>query len=172
MFKYGVISGRYFPALGLNTERYEVFTPNAGKYGPETTPYLDTFHVVILNENQLLEAVQKKSSSAPVLKVIRKWNACEEENFYFKDFLVTGSQYLYSRLFQNRKFLLQVLPTAWEYSMFLPLTKATRLKYRRWKMCIKSINVPEINLINAASQTKLAKVRKLMQIEDLEHLGV
>ena len=23
-----------------------VFSPNAGKYGPEKTPYLDTFHVV------------------------------------------------------------------------------------------------------------------------------
>ena len=30
----GVFSGPYFP----------VFTPNTGKYGPEKTPYLDTFH--------------------------------------------------------------------------------------------------------------------------------
>ena len=35
--KYGVISGLYFPVFGLNT----------GKYGPEITPYLDTFHAVI-----------------------------------------------------------------------------------------------------------------------------
>ena len=34
--KYGVISGPYFPVLGLNT----------GKYGPEMTPYLDTFRAV------------------------------------------------------------------------------------------------------------------------------
>ena len=34
--KYGVISGPYFPVLSLNT----------GKYGPEITPYLDTFHAV------------------------------------------------------------------------------------------------------------------------------
>ena len=34
--KYGVISGPYFPVSGLNT----------GKYVPEITPYLDTFHVV------------------------------------------------------------------------------------------------------------------------------
>ena len=34
--KYGVISGPYFP----------VFSPNTGKYGPEITPYLDTFHAV------------------------------------------------------------------------------------------------------------------------------
>ena len=33
---YGVISGLYFPVLGLNT----------GKYGPEITPYLDTLHAV------------------------------------------------------------------------------------------------------------------------------
>ena len=29
-------SGQYFPVFGLNT----------GKYGPEKTPYLDTFHAV------------------------------------------------------------------------------------------------------------------------------
>ena len=34
--KYGVISGPYF----------SVFSPNTGKYGPEITPYLDTFHAV------------------------------------------------------------------------------------------------------------------------------
>ena len=36
MSKYGVISAPYF----------SVFSPNTGKYGPETTPYLDTFHAV------------------------------------------------------------------------------------------------------------------------------
>ena len=35
--KYGVISGLYFP----------VFSPNTGKYGPEITPYLDTFHAAL-----------------------------------------------------------------------------------------------------------------------------
>ena len=46
--KYGVFSGPYFSAFGLNTESYSVsqylsvFNPNAGKYGPEKTPYLDT----------------------------------------------------------------------------------------------------------------------------------
>ena len=34
--KYGAFSGTYFP----------VFSPNTGKYGPEKTPYLDTFHGV------------------------------------------------------------------------------------------------------------------------------
>ena len=36
VFNYGVFSGPYFP----------VFSPNTGKYGPEKTPYLDTFHTV------------------------------------------------------------------------------------------------------------------------------
>ena len=37
---YGVISGPYFPVFGQNTEIY------LRKYGPEITPYLDTFHAV------------------------------------------------------------------------------------------------------------------------------
>ena len=36
--KYAVISGPYFP----------VVNPNTGKYGPEITPYLDTFDAVVL----------------------------------------------------------------------------------------------------------------------------
>ena len=35
--KYGVIAGPYFP----------VFRPNTGKYGPEITPDLDTYHAVL-----------------------------------------------------------------------------------------------------------------------------
>ena len=49
MSKYGVISGPYFPVFGLNTEIYgviSVFNLNTRKYGPEITPYLDTFHAV------------------------------------------------------------------------------------------------------------------------------
>ena len=34
--KYRVFCGPYFP----------VFSPHTGKYGPEKTPYLDTFHTV------------------------------------------------------------------------------------------------------------------------------
>ena len=36
--KYGVIPGTLF----------SVFSPNTGKYGPEITPYLDTFHAVFI----------------------------------------------------------------------------------------------------------------------------
>ena len=37
MTRYGVFSGTYFPVFGMNT----------GKYGPEETPYLNTFHSVL-----------------------------------------------------------------------------------------------------------------------------
>ena len=37
--KYIVFSGPYFLVL----------SPNTGKYGPEKTPYLDTFHAVLEN---------------------------------------------------------------------------------------------------------------------------
>ena len=39
MSKYGVYSGSYF----------FVFCPNTGKYGPEVTPYLETFHAVVVS---------------------------------------------------------------------------------------------------------------------------
>ena len=38
--KYGVASGSYFSVFGLNT----------GKYGPEITPYLDTFHEELVED--------------------------------------------------------------------------------------------------------------------------
>ena len=41
--KYGDISGPYFPVFSLNT----------GKYGPETIPYLDTFHAVLLEVDSI-----------------------------------------------------------------------------------------------------------------------
>ena len=42
MSKYEVISGPYFLVFGLN----------AGKYGPEITPYLGTFHAVYPTESR------------------------------------------------------------------------------------------------------------------------
>ena len=44
MSKYVVISSPYFPVFGLNT----------GKYVPEITPYLGTFHAVSTLKNQLI----------------------------------------------------------------------------------------------------------------------
>ena len=36
----------YSLRMRKNTKYFYVFSPNAGKYGPEKTPYLDTFHAV------------------------------------------------------------------------------------------------------------------------------
>ena len=44
--KYKVFSGQYFAVFGLNTEIYEIFCPNKGKYGPKITLYLVFFHTV------------------------------------------------------------------------------------------------------------------------------
>ena len=44
MSKYGVISGPYFPEFVLNME---IYCLNTGKFGPEITLYLNTFHAVI-----------------------------------------------------------------------------------------------------------------------------
>ena len=51
--KYGVIFDPYFPVFGLN----------AGKYGPEITPYLDTFHAVF-------RTVQEKTRKNVILKTL------------------------------------------------------------------------------------------------------
>ena len=53
VWKYGVISGLYFP----------VFSPNTGKYGPEINTYLDTFHAEItvkISYTLLLNFIGKK----------------------------------------------------------------------------------------------------------------
>ena len=44
-----------------NTEYLSVVSPNAGKYGPEKTPYLDTFHAV------------KKSIAKSFIEELQSW---------------------------------------------------------------------------------------------------
>ena len=46
--RYGVFLVRIFQQLEY-TKYLSVFSPNAGKYGPGKTPYLDTFHTVSLS---------------------------------------------------------------------------------------------------------------------------
>ena len=75
MTKYKVFSGPYFRAFGLNTERYEVFSPNAGKYGSEKTPCLDTFFAVILNIDWVLNVTLKSI-----------FDLLFSENLWFSDF--------------------------------------------------------------------------------------
>ena len=73
MSKYGVISGLYYPVFGLQT----------GKYGPEKTLYLDTFHAVILSGDS--PETKQKLYLSP--KMLRKITECEslrilQEKFY------------------------------------------------------------------------------------------
>ena len=59
MSKYRVVSGSYFP----------VFSPNTGKYGPEITPYLKTFHAVIsTSEGRTLFEIQTPKSVETYLR--------------------------------------------------------------------------------------------------------
>ena len=57
-----------FTCLTILLEYLSVFSVNAGKYGPEKTPYLDTFHVVLvvmatcILHNTMLEATVKLHS--------------------------------------------------------------------------------------------------------------
>ena len=67
MSKYGVISGPYFPVFVLNT----------GKYGPEMTPYLDTFHTVMIAKNRgIVEIVR-------IIKNVRMQSVFENFLEYF-----------------------------------------------------------------------------------------
>ena len=51
MSKYGVFSGSYIPVFGLNT----------GKYGPEKTLYLDTFHAVDAENSVITNTLYAKN---------------------------------------------------------------------------------------------------------------
>ena len=62
MPKYGVISGPHFP----------VFRPNTRKYGPEITPYLDTFHAVDTENYRYLEHDPNTENNATVKESYNK----------------------------------------------------------------------------------------------------
>ena len=52
MSKYGVFSGPYFPAFGL--QYLSVFTPNAGKYGPEKNSVFGHFSRIVMSLSTIL----------------------------------------------------------------------------------------------------------------------
>ena len=39
------------------TEKHLCWSPNTGKYGPEKTPYLDTFHAVMVHKHNVMIAI-------------------------------------------------------------------------------------------------------------------
>ena len=51
VFRYGLFSGPYFSAFGLNTKRYylSLFSPNVGKHGPEKNSVFGHFTQWILS---------------------------------------------------------------------------------------------------------------------------
>ena len=54
---FGIIHVRIFTHLDWirrDTEYPSVFSPNAGKYGPEKTQYLDTFHALFMHSWNIL----------------------------------------------------------------------------------------------------------------------
>ena len=68
MSKYGVISGPYFPHsdwIRRDTKHLSIFSPNARKYGPEITSYLDTFHAVIFNDTHRRRATMRERRDLP-----------------------------------------------------------------------------------------------------------
>ena len=65
MSKYGVFSGPYFPAFGLNTRKWEL----------EKSPYLDTFHTVIFPEKYVNKVILHES---PVPAKIQRWKKLDD----------------------------------------------------------------------------------------------
>ena len=65
--KYGVISGLYLP----------VFNPNTGKYGPEITPHLDTFHALL--NIVLIHHFYVSPGPKPVSSYSCAWYLCNTE---------------------------------------------------------------------------------------------
>ena len=67
-------SGPYFPAFVLNTDRYGVFTPNAGKYGPENVQIRALFtqcHIQILLSGKRYWLSSKYKNSKLVLIMLK-----------------------------------------------------------------------------------------------------
>ena len=117
MSKYGVFSVPYFPVFRLNTDivnlhkvmiknthffalivsylqRLEiyVFSPNTGKYGPENTPYLDTFHAVLVS---VLTDVDKQYFYVMLMRNTRvKYFTAQEMKIFIKDFFSKCNQIL------------------------------------------------------------------------------
>ena len=86
MSKYEVISGPYFPAFELNT----------GNGGPQITPYLDTFHAVLI-DSDILETAE----SCPIESCSRK--AEMKNNFSKKKSFPCNPEFLCVIMFNIKK---------------------------------------------------------------------
>ena len=74
MSKYGVITGPYF----------SVFSPNTGKYRPEITPYIDTFHAVLSYNMGLINLKLEYNTEQKMNFSIKETADLVMENFIFR----------------------------------------------------------------------------------------
>ena len=65
------------------TPYLSVFSPNAGKYGPEKTRYLDTFHAVIIPPTLLRKTLQHRCVLVKFAKSLRTTSFTEHFRFLF-----------------------------------------------------------------------------------------
>ena len=74
--KYRVFSSPYFPVFGLNA--VSVISTKTRQYGPEKTPYLDTFHAV--SETQMVKYFSslQNTNEAEVMNLF----LADENRFY------------------------------------------------------------------------------------------
>ena len=141
MSKYGVISGPYFPAFRLirrDAPCLSVFSPNVGKYGPEITPYLDTFHAV-----KGTGIIKKLRNILPRNALLTIYKAFIRPNIDYCDFIYDRP---HNESFCNNLEIFQ-------YNATLAVTGATKgtsklkiyeelclesLKFRRWmhRLCV------------------------------------
>ena len=93
----------------LFTLKTSVFNPNTGKYGPEKTPYLNTFHAVNMGRyilhSDCLQAfrattlLKRSSNTGPLLWILQKIF----KNTYFEEHLRTTASLCWMR---SMKFIL------------------------------------------------------------------
>ena len=90
-----MIKNTYFFVLIVSyLQRLEmyIFNPNTGKYGPEKTQYLDTFHAVLVS---VLTDVDKQYFCVMLMRNTRvKYFTAQEMKIFIKDFFSKCNQIL------------------------------------------------------------------------------
>ena len=110
---------RIFPHsdwIRRDTPYLSVLSPNAGKYAPEKTPYLDTFHAVILVHFRL---TNNRYCTVISVKLLQKFNVLKSKLWIFaKVYLAKLFLISISGKFINVKFLIY---TTWQFAEDCPL---------------------------------------------------
>ena len=73
-----------------------VFSPNARKYGPEITPYLDTFHAVCYFNYSTITFITKVNYHRPMINVPI---TAQKMKFSIKDFFSQCDQILNGKFY-------------------------------------------------------------------------